>query len=124
LKLKDNYPNLPAKKIKSIQKIINDSSKTKSQIKMTTRDLSWKQIIIPMGKENSDKFMSFASVYVANINRALKNIKLDILADYVQRKSTGIIIVTNKVASPFNLQTIENVIKNMKNINSDNIETP
>jgi len=91
---------------------------------MTTRDLSWKQIIIPMDKENSDKFMSSASVHVANINRTLKNIKLDILADYVQRKSTGIIIVTNKVASPSNLQTIENVIKNMKNINSDNIETP
>jgi len=91
---------------------------------MTTRGLSWKQIIIPMDKENSDKFMSSASVHVANINRTLKNIKLDILADYVQRKSTGIIIVTNKVASPSNLQTIENVIKNMKNINSDNIETP
>jgi len=37
LKLKDNYPNLPAKKIKSIQKIINNSGKTKHQIKMTIK---------------------------------------------------------------------------------------
>jgi len=29
LKLKDNYPNLPAKKIENIQKIIDDSGKTK-----------------------------------------------------------------------------------------------
>jgi len=29
LKLKDNYPNLLAKKIESIQKIIDDSDKTK-----------------------------------------------------------------------------------------------
>jgi len=50
---------------------------------MTTKSSSQKQIIISMGKENSDKFMSSASVYIANINRALKNIKSSILADYI-----------------------------------------
>lgn len=76
-----------------------------------------------MGKENSNKFMSSTSVYIANINRTLKNIKLSVLVDYVWRDSTGVVIVTNTVASPSNLQTIENVIENMENINLDDIET-
>jgi len=76
-----------------------------------------------MGKENSNKFMGSASIYITNINRALRNIKLDVLADYVQRESTRVIIVINKVASLSDLQTIENIIKNLENINSDNIES-
>jgi len=67
--------------------------------------------------------MGSASVYITNINRALRNIKLDVLADYVQRESIKVIIVINKVASSSNLQTIENIIKNMENINSDDIES-
>jgi len=50
---------------------------------MTTKGSSYKQIIIPMGKENTDKFMIFASNHIANINRALKNIKLDVIVDYI-----------------------------------------
>ena len=50
---------------------------------MTTKDSLWKQIIIPMGKENIDKFMGSASIHVTNINRALRNIKSNILVDYV-----------------------------------------
>lgn len=76
-----------------------------------------------MDKENGNKFMGSASVHIANINRALKNIRSSILVDYVQRDSIGIVIVTNKVALSSNLQTIENVVENMENINSDNIET-
>jgi len=67
--------------------------------------------------------MGSASVYITNINRALRNIKLDVLADYVQRESIKVIIVINKVASSSNLQTIENIIKNMENVNSDDIES-
>ena len=40
LKLKDNFFNLSTKKIKSIQKIIDNSSKIKFHIKMTTKSLS------------------------------------------------------------------------------------
>jgi len=40
LKLKDNFSNLAAKKIENIQKIINDSSKTKFCIKMTNKSFS------------------------------------------------------------------------------------
>ena len=124
LKLKKNYPNLSAKKIENIQRIINDSGKSKPWIRMTTKSPSYKQIIVSMGKNNTNKFMAFASNHIPNINRALKNIKSDVLADYVQQESTSITIVANKVALPSNLQTIENIIKNVENINSEDIKSP
>ena len=91
---------------------------------MTIKGPSQKQIIVPINKDNANKFMASASNYIANINKALKNIKLDVLADYVQQESTGVTIIIYKVASPSNLQTIENVVKNMENINSKDIESP
>ena len=39
-------------------------------------------------------------------------------------ENSGIIITTNKVATPLNLQTIEWYVKNVSYINVDNIETP
>ena len=39
LKLKKDYPNLLAKKIENIHRIINDMDKTNPCIKMTTKEL-------------------------------------------------------------------------------------
>ena len=89
---------------------------------MTIKDPSHKHIIILIDKENIDKFMISASNYVANINKALKSIKSDIIVDYIQRELIDVTIVTNKIASPSNIQVIENFIKNVENINSKNIE--
>jgi len=97
LKSKENYFNLPAKKIKNIQKIINNSGKSKPHIKITTKDPSCKQIIILISKKNTDKFMISASNYVANINSALKSIKSDIMVDYIWKEPIDVTIVTNKV---------------------------
>ena len=49
---------------------------------MTTKDLSRKQIILPIGNKNKIKFMASSSNHVVNLNRAFKNIKSDIMADY------------------------------------------
>jgi len=103
LKLKENYPNLPAKKIKNIQRIINDSDKLKPCIKMTIKNPSQKQIIFPIDKNNINKFMALSSSHIANINRALKNINLDVMADYIQLEPIGVTIITNKIALPSNL---------------------
>jgi len=89
---------------------------------MTIKDPSHKHIIILIDKENIDKFMISASNYVANINKALKSIKSDVIVDYIQRELIDVTIVTNKIASPSNIQVIENFIKNVENINSKNIE--
>ena len=40
LKLKEDYSNLSAKKIENIHRIINNASKSKPHIKMTTKGLS------------------------------------------------------------------------------------
>ena len=92
LKLKENYPICQQKRLKVFRK----SS-------MTTIILSYKQIIVPIGKENANKFMASSSNYIANINKVFKNIKLDIIADYVQQEPIGVVIVTNKVALPSDL---------------------
>ena len=91
---------------------------------MITKNPSYKQIIVSIGKDNANKFMASASNHITNINRALKNIKSDVLADYVQQESTGITIVTNNIALPSDLQTIENIVKNVKNVNSEDIKSP
>ena len=51
---------------------------------MTTKGFLYKQIIVPIGKDNANKFIASASNHITNINRALKNIKSDIFVNYVQ----------------------------------------
>ena len=89
---------------------------------MTTKELSQKQVIISMGRANVDKIIVLSSIHITNINRALKNIKSNIIVDYVQSEAIGITIVTNSVTLVFNLQVIENYIKNIKNIMLENIQ--
>ena len=51
---------------------------------MTTKDSSRRQIIIFISSDNSSKFITASSLYIADLNKAFKNIKLDIIADFVQ----------------------------------------
>jgi len=77
---------------------------------MTTKKLSQKQIIIPISNDNKSKFIMDLSSHITNINRTLKNIKLDTKADFIQLEQTDI-ITTNKVAAQLDLQTIEQYVK-------------
>ena len=88
-----------------------------------TKGLLRKQIIVPMNNNNRIKFVAELSTHISNINRALKNLKLDIKADFVWVEQAGIIIVTNKIASSLDLQTVENYIKNTNQIEADNVES-
>jgi len=76
----ENFPNLSAKKIKNIY---NNSGKIKSRINVTTKELFRRQIIILMSNDNKLKFLTSSNSHITNLNRALKNIKLDIMADFV-----------------------------------------
>ena len=51
-----------------------------------------------MSNDNITKFMRNSSVHVANINRALRNVKSEVLADFICLDPLGIIVVTNKVS--------------------------
>ena len=83
LKIKEAFPSLQNKKIKQIQKIINGITNPKPYINMTIKRPSRKQVIIPISLDNANNFVKESSIHITNINRALKNIKLDVMADFI-----------------------------------------
>ena len=85
---------------------------------------SRRQVLVSMSSVNSSKFMILSNKHVSNINKVLKEIKSDIMADFAWTNSIGLIITTNKVVFSLNLNTIEKYIKNVDIINSDNIIVP
>jgi len=103
LKIKEIFPKLPANKIDNIYRIVNGGNKPKPKLNMTMKGLSRKQVIISMSNDNKTKFMESSSSHITNLNRALKIIKLDIIADFVHIDQAGITIVTNKVVSSLDL---------------------
>ena len=86
---------------------------------MTTKDPLHKQVIIPMNDICANNFIKNLSMHVCNINQILKNIKSNIMADYICMDSKGIVITTNNIASPSNLQAIEKYIKNTSSIEAN-----
>ena len=50
---------------------------------MTMKGLSRKQVIIPMNDDSKKNFIEKSSSHVTNINSTLKNIKLDVIVDFV-----------------------------------------
>ena len=70
-----------------------------------------------MGSDNISKFIFLSGKYISNI-------KFKILANFVCTDYQDFIIMTNKVASQSDLNTIENYIKNVNIIKSENIMSP
>ena len=124
IKIKEAFPSLGANKINQINSIIKGNFKIKSHIQMTTKSLSRKHVIIPMSSANNLKFMKNRFLHVANINRSFRNIKSEVLVDFIQLDPLGIMVVTNKVATQLDLQIIEQYVKNADNINSLHVEVP
>ena len=89
---------------------------------MTIKKPLHKQVIIPMSIDNANNFVKESSIHVANINRLLKNIKLDVMADFIHIKNTGMAISTNKVTNLLDLQMIKKYIKNTCCIEVEQIE--
>ena len=83
-----------------------------------------KQVIIPINEENSRNFIKDSSSHITNINRVLKNIKSDIMANFICLENKKVIITTNKVAETLNLQTIERYMKNIDNIKAKQVKVP
>ena len=83
LKIKKAFSSLQNKKIKQIQKIISKVTNPKPCINITTKRPLCKQVIIPMSLDNTNNFVKKSIIHITNINRALKNIKLDVMADFI-----------------------------------------
>ena len=123
LKIKENFSNLSPKKIEKIHKSMNKLRKERPRINMIIKSPSRRQVIIPISTNNISKFMSLSSKHISNINRALKNIKSEIMANFVYIDNWELIITTNKVTSQSDLNTIKIYIKNIDVINSEDIMT-
>ena len=65
---------------------------------MTMKGPSRKQVIIPISINNNNIFMRNLATHVANINRLLRNAKLEVLVNYIHSDPLGISVVTNKVS--------------------------
>jgi len=63
-------------------------------------------------------------VHIANINRLLKEVKSEILADYICSNNKGIVIITNKVAALFDLSIVKKYMKELNDVNSDDVISP
>ena len=118
IKIKEIFSSMSAKEIDQINNIVKRSSKPKPCIQMTTKGPSRKQVIIPMGKDNIDKFMKNSLNYITNLNRNLQNAKFEVLIDFICSDPLGITVVTNKVSLNSNLLIIEKYVKNLENIDS------
>ena len=70
-------------KIKKVYKTINELRKIKPKINITIKKLLKRQIIILINTNNTLKYISLFVQYITNINRILKNIKSEIMANFV-----------------------------------------
>jgi len=77
-----------------------------------------------MGNDNILKSMTSFSTHITNLNKIFKNIKSEIVADFVHSDQYGLIITTNNITSSSNLSTIENYIKNVNNMKLNDIMIP
>ena len=124
LKIKETFPSLNTQKVDQVQNIVNGQARSKPYIKMTTKGLSRKQVIIPMSRENISSFMKSSSLHVANLNRLLHNAKSEVFTDYIHADHIGITIVTNKVSQQSDMAIINNYIKSLNDINSLQVDEP
>jgi len=77
-----------------------------------------------MSSNNTVKFMKNSSLHVTDINRTLRNVKLEVLVDFIQSDQIGITVVTSKVVLQSDLHIIENYVKNINDIDTSGIEVP
>ena len=75
-------------------------------------------------KINSKTIVFQANIYISNINRLLKDIKSEVLADFIHFDNKEIIITTNKAMATSDYNIIEKYIKELNNINSNDVMSP
>ena len=122
IKIKDAIPKLLANKVLEIQKIMNNLvKKDKPKINMTMKGPFWKQIIVSMRSNNSKRVIAKANAHATNINRLLKRVKFTISIDFICTDNKGILITTNNVASASDLNIIEKYVKELNDVDHNNI---
>jgi len=124
LKIKELFPTLNVKQINQVNNIVKGNPKPKLCIQMTMKGPSRKQIIIPMSNDNNISVMKNSVAHMAIINKLLRNAKSEVSVNYICSDSTGISIVTNKVALQSDLQIINQYMKSSEEINGLQVDEP
>ena len=88
---------------------------------MTIKGPSRKQVIISMSEDNARTIVSQANTHISNINRLLKGVKSEILANFIQFDNKEIITTTNKITANSDLKLVEEYIKKLNDINSNQV---
>ena len=89
-----------------------------------TKGLSRKQVIVLIDFINFNRLIITSNKHFTNINRVFKNIKSDVMADFIWANHKEIVITTNKVVNTSDLNTIGRYIKNVDAINLNKIMSP
>ena len=66
--------------------------------------------------------MAKANTHITNINRLLKGVKFTTSIDFIHADNKGILITTNNAAFASDLNIIEKYIKELNNVDYDNIK--
>ena len=74
-----------------------------------------------MSVNSAKRVMTQSNAYITNINRLLKGIKSEISADYIHSDNKRIVIMTNKIAIFSNLNIVEKYMKDLNDIDLNNI---
>ena len=99
----------------------NLGQKVKPKLNMTTKSPSRKQIIIPIKSNNAEIVIAKANIYVSNVNRLWMGVKSEIFINFICSDNKGLLITTNKVDIISNLNIIKKYVKDLNNIDSNNI---
>ena len=125
IRIKDAFSNLSSNKINKIHKVMNNSTqKDKLKINITTKGPSRKQIIVSIGTNNSERIIAQADNYISNISRLLKSIKYKVSMNYIWFDNKRVFITTNKVAISSDFKIMKNYIKNLNNVDLNNVMNP
>ena len=89
---------------------------------MTTKSPSFKQVIVPMNDETTKKYLKDSNTYIVSINCTLKSIKSNVMANFIHIDNKDIVISTNNITNPSDLQEIKKYIRN--SLNTDQISFP
>ena len=70
-----------------------------------------------MSNDNISSFMKNLLAHVTNLNKLLRNAKIEVAVDFIRSESIRLVIVTNKATVQSNLQIIDQYVKKSDDIN-------
>ena len=73
-----------------------------------------------MSANNSEAIVLQVNVHISNINRLLKGVKSKVSVDFIYSNNKGI-ITTNKAITSLDLSIVERYVKELNNINSNDV---